>query len=537
MAGTISREEFERNLGESGLLAEAPLRELLGGLAGEPDITDGDALARLLVHLGHLTPFQADAVRGRRFEEVCVGNYVILERLGAGGMGTVYKARHRRMKRAVALKVLHREAAGRATFALRFEREVETIAQLSHPNIVMAFDADEAEVGPFLVMEYVDGRDLGVEVAQGGPLSVAESVEATLQAARGLEYAHGRGFVHRDVKPANLLRDSRGQIKVADLGLARLRDVEPDQRAVSLAGNVVGTAEYMSPEQALDSSSIDHRSDIYSLGCTLFYLLTGRPPYAATSLMGLLLKHRDTPIPSLCEARPAAPARLDAIFRRMAAKRPDDRHATMTELIADLEQIREMTTSLDVRPPRAPGDGESSGFGTTVSVDSTRTSSPMTAILGDASSGPDDVADSSMIRRVSGLVVVMVEPSRAQAGIVCRYLEELGVARIFRANSGGEALNLIKREGAHVLLSAMHLADMTGSELAQALRNDPDCAGVGFVLASSESEGIRASEREMGPRMALLPKPFDLRALADSLAHVIRRVTEENSSSPNLSNE
>jgi serine/threonine protein kinase len=532
VSGSISREEFEKNLGESGLLSEVSLRELLGGLASERDINDGDTLARRLVHLGHLTPFQADAVRGRRFEEVCVGNYIILEHLGSGGMGTVYKARHRRMKRFVALKVLHREAAGRGSFAQRFEREVETIAQLSHPNIVMAFDADEAEVGPFLVMEYVDGRDLSVEVGRGGPLSIAESVEATLQAARGLEYAHGRGFIHRDVKPANLLRDSRSQVKVADLGLARLKDVSADQLAVSTAGNVVGTAEYMSPEQALDSSTIDHRSDIYALGCTLFYLLTGRAPYAASSLMGLLLKHRDAPIPSLRQACPVAPAQLDVIFQRMAAKSPDDRHASMAELIVELERVSGLTATLNVRPARVTGDVESSGLGATVSVDASRPPSPPTTIHGDAASRPDDQADSSMIRRVSDLVVVMVEPSRAQAGIVRRYLHELGVEQIFSANTGGEAIELTRREGAHVLFSAMHLADMTGAELAHTLLDDPDCAGVGIVLASSEPEGTRSIEHEIGPRMALLTKPFDLRALSDSLAHVTGRVPEKSLRSP-----
>ncbi|HEY2157250.1 MAG TPA: serine/threonine-protein kinase, partial [Isosphaeraceae bacterium] len=248
---TVSREEFERNLAESRLLSEDALRALLEAV---PDaVADVDALARHLVSHGHLTAFQAEAVRQRRFELLCVGNYVVLESLGAGGMGTVYKARHRKMKRAVALKILRHDGAGHS-FARRFEREIETIAQLSHPNIVMAFDAAEAEVGSFLVMEYVDGRDLGAEVKHGGPLSVAEAVEATIDAARGLDYAHSRGFVHRDVKPANLLRDSHGRTKVADLGLARLEAPEIDSDAASASavtqvGSVLGTADYMAPEQ------------------------------------------------------------------------------------------------------------------------------------------------------------------------------------------------------------------------------------------------------------------------------------------------
>src|SRR5262249_3954618 len=151
-----------------------------------------------------------------RAPELCIGNYVVLDRLGAGGMGTVFKARHRRLHRVVALKVLSHAAAGHATFAQRFEREIEIIAQLTHPHIVMAFDAGESASGLYLVMEFVDGRDLGREVAQGGPFSTANAVDCMLQAARGLAYAHSHSIVHRDVKPANLLRDRAGVVKVAD---------------------------------------------------------------------------------------------------------------------------------------------------------------------------------------------------------------------------------------------------------------------------------------------------------------------------------
>jgi serine/threonine-protein kinase len=523
----ISREEFERNLGESGVLPEAALREALAGLAGEPDITDGHALARHLIRLGHLTPYQTEAVRLRRFHELCVGNYIVLEHIGTGGMGTVFKARHRRMKRAVALKVLRREGAS-LSFTRRFEREIETIAQLSHPNIVMAYDADEAEVGPFLVMEYVDGCDLGAEVRQSGPLSVAEAVEATVQAARGLDYAHGRGFIHRDVKPANLLRDVRGQTKVADLGLARLEEHEGESAsAVTMAGNVVGTVEYMAPEQAVDSSAIDQRSDIYALGCTLFYLLTGRAPYQAPSLMGLLLKHRDAPIPSLAEARPDVPAEVAAIFQRMAAKRREDRYETMAGVIAALEGVRGISASLVARPGHIPGADGSGMPPTTVSVDAMRR--PLTEVtLADvAAAGPSDAVDSSVARQMGDLTVVIVEPSRAQAGIVRRYLRDLGIERVTRAASGAEALELVRREGADVLFSAMHLADMTGADLARAVRSDPACAGVGFVLASSESDGGRSGEYHVGPGMALLAKPFDLPALAQSLAHATGRGSDE----------
>ena len=198
-------------------------------------------------------------------------------------MGTVFKARHRRMNRVVALKVLSRDTAGQSSFAQRFQREVETVAQLAHPNIVMAYDAGESENGLYLVMEFVDGHDLGSEVAQRGPLSAADAVECIIQAAGGLACAHDRGVVHRDVKPANLLRDAAGVVKVADLGLAQLNNPETNSVNASLtqAGSILGTVDYMAPEQALDAATVDHRVDIYSLGCTLFFLLTGRPMYSA----------------------------------------------------------------------------------------------------------------------------------------------------------------------------------------------------------------------------------------------------------------
>src|SRR5262249_11516094 len=155
-------------------------------------------------------------------------------------------------------------------------------------------------LGPYLVMEFVDGRDLATEVRLNGHLAVGPGIDAVIQAARGLGYAHGQGIIHRDIKPANLIRDGDGTTKVADLGLARLSSAltKPGEAgSLTQAGNIVGTVDYLPPEQAVDSTSIDHRADIYSLGCTLYYLLTARPPYEAETLMAAMLKHRDAPIP------------------------------------------------------------------------------------------------------------------------------------------------------------------------------------------------------------------------------------------------
>src|SRR6516225_9354877 len=191
MSTKLSRAEFIQNLSDSGLFTPQEVHRALDTVS-ELQAADGEAVARQLVDAGTLTSFQAEAVCERRFDGLVVGNYQVLDRLGQGGMGTVYKARHRRMRRVVAIKILSREVAKSENFIKRFQREVEAVARLSHPNIVMAHDADEAEVGHFLVMEFVNGRDLASEVHERGPLPLDEAVDCVLQAARALEYAHGQ---------------------------------------------------------------------------------------------------------------------------------------------------------------------------------------------------------------------------------------------------------------------------------------------------------------------------------------------------------
>jgi phosphate ABC transporter phosphate-binding protein len=353
-----AREQFLQKLKDSGLSAANDIQQVLASLT-ETGETGAEALARQLVRSGELTAYQASAVLEGRIVDLRIGAYEVLDLLGKGAMGTVYKARHRTMKRLVAIKVLATEVANHGTFAQRFQREVETLAKLSHVNIIMAFDAGESPAGPFLVMEFIQGRDLATEVKAAGPLSLADAVDCARQAARGLEYAHDQGLIHRDIKPANLMRDVRGVVKVADLGLARIKNSQlaQDESALTRAGVVVGTVDYMAPEQAVDSSTVDHRVDIYSLGCTLFYLLTGRPLYSGSSLMSLLLQHRDTPPPALVEHRPDAPDFLSAIYLRMVAKKPSDRYASMTEVVLALDEASKAISALGLSAPaprRAP---------------------------------------------------------------------------------------------------------------------------------------------------------------------------------------
>ena len=520
VAPNVSRAEFARNLAESGLFNAA---DLLPD-SGQP-AADGASVAQELVDAGKLTSYQADALLHRRFADLRMGNYEILGRLGAGGMGTVFKARHRRMKRVVALKVLSRQAAGSEKFVGRFQREVEAIARLSHPNIVMAFDADEGEAGPFLVMEFVNGRDLASEVETGGPLPAAAAVDRILQAARGLEYAHAQGIVHRDIKPGNLLRDADGVVKVADLGLARLSDTEGGpggSTSLTQAGTVFGTVDYMSPEQAVDSGDVDQRADIYSLGCTLYFLLTGLPPYQGGTVMAVMLKHRDAPIPCLCAARPDLPAELDAVFRRMVAKTPADRYPTMAELAAALEQLQ----------PRLGAAPNSTGFGAPQSAGPA--SPDQTVMYGPAmpaavETGRFELSPAAATEptppsasRVVGLTVVLAEPSRTQAGIIRRYLQQLGAGPVHATGAGREALELARRERVGVIVSSMHLADMTGVQLAYAVLADPGCVEIGFVLATSEADTQESGAIPDSPRVVLMPKPFDPQRLEQSIALVVR---------------
>jgi phosphate ABC transporter phosphate-binding protein len=351
----VSREKFLQNLKESGLSIADNTQQLLASPT-EAEETSGAALAQRLVSTGELTPYQAEAVLEGRFTDLRIGGYEVLELLGKGAMGTVYKSRHRTMKRVTAVKVLASEVAKDPHFAQRFQREVETLAQLSHANIVMAFDAGESPAGPFLAMEFIQGRDLASEVKVGGPLSVADALNCILQAARGLEYAHHQGLIHRDIKPSNLMRDARGVVKVADLGLARIKNpqVTVTDSALTRAGWIVGTVDYMAPEQAVDATTVDHRADIYSLGCTLFYLLTGQPMYSGTSLMSLLLQHRDAPPPGLLKVRPDAPEALNTVYLRMVAKNRDDRYATMTDVILALEEAGKSVSSAGKSAPARP---------------------------------------------------------------------------------------------------------------------------------------------------------------------------------------
>jgi serine/threonine protein kinase len=326
---------------DSKVLAATLLGEITSQHSAE-DLHDGDRSARFLVERRLLTPFQAREVLAGRGSHLALASYLILDELGQGGMGVVYKALHRDMKREVALKVLSPDANGNPERISRFQREILAAARLAHPHIVTAFDAGNVDGRFFLVMELVPGETLSSYVRHRGALPWPEAVRCVLETAHGLEFAHSQGVWHRDIKPSNLIRQPDGKVRILDLGLARI----DDGSALTQDGQTLGTADFMAPEQARDAKFADARSDIYSLGATLWFLLTSRTLFPADSVVNKLLAHQSEPVPNLKLAVPAVPNALAELFASMVAKSPGERPATMREVVLACEELLRTSPSL-----------------------------------------------------------------------------------------------------------------------------------------------------------------------------------------------
>jgi serine/threonine-protein kinase len=264
------------------------------------------------------------------------GPFDLLELAKESPYGDAYKACHRDSGRIVSLKILPPAGAKNREIISRFQREAQLVTQLRHPNLIAGLGAGVEGAQPWLALEYVVGTDLSTLVRQVGPLPVSQAVDYTVQAAHGLMQLHLRNVFHRNVKPAVLLADVQGNLKVTNLFLAKIgehADMAMAGGELTMTGQSMGTAEYLPPEQAADAKSVDQRGDIYALGCTLHFLLTGRPPYVEKSLMKKLLAHSTGPIPSLRAARGDVPEQVDAIFQKMLAKKPEGRFQSMAEII------------------------------------------------------------------------------------------------------------------------------------------------------------------------------------------------------------
>ena len=300
--------------------------------------SDVDEVARRFVAQNLITPWQCEKLLEGRHRGFFLGRYKLLGQLGVGGMSMVYLGEHVLMQRRVAIKVLPRNRVADTSYLARFRREARAAASLDHPNIVRAYDIDNDGDNHYLVMEFVDGRDLQQTVKRNGPMDFAMAADYIRQAAEGLGHAHCNGLIHRDVKPANLLVDPRNVVKVLDLGLARFTDEDRASLTVQYDENVLGTADYLAPEQAIDSHGVDARADIYSLGCSFYFLLTGHPPFPDGTLPQRLMAHQKQQPAAIAKERPDAPADLVAICTKMMAKKAADRYQSMNDVAEALRR-------------------------------------------------------------------------------------------------------------------------------------------------------------------------------------------------------
>ena len=316
----------------------------------------GAALLEILQQRKRLTPFQAERLRRGGAESLRLGPYVLTEYLGGGGMADVYQAIHQPMQRKVALKIVKEEFRQDEQFLKRFRREAATAARLNHPGLATAYDASECQGVPYLSMELIEGGNLKEVIAEGGPMTLEQARQCVLDVADALRHIHDRGVIHRDIKPSNIMLDSQGRTKVLDVGLAQMlaeKNASVSDTLFELTDKdmMLGTVAFMSPEQAEDPHRVAPRTDIYSLGCTLYFLLHGRPPYSAKKPLDVVYAHLRQPIPDL-EIGPSAEAKhLNHVFQKMLAKDPADRHADADALIQDLQPNAQTIGS----PPTSAG--------------------------------------------------------------------------------------------------------------------------------------------------------------------------------------
>lgn len=348
-----SAKSFLSLLEKSRIVADDSLKSALKELAG---IADGEKvntekLTSHLVDSGLITKWHVDKLLDGKYKGFFLGKFKLLGHLGTGGMSSVYLAEHKVSQQTRAIKVLPRKRVSDKSYLDRFYREGKAAAALNHPNVVRIYDICSEADTHFMVMEHVKGSDLYEIVKDDGPLDPEVAADYVRQAAEGLLHAHEKGMVHRDIKPANLLRTGDGVVKILDLGLALFQQEEEESLTVLHNEKVMGTADYLAPEQAVNSHNVDHRADIYSLGCTLYFFLTGKPPFSEGSLAQRIAMHQTQHPKSLLEVRPDLPPELVAICERMMQKKPDQRYR-------DCEHLRQVLVGFLARKTTSTAAGD-----------------------------------------------------------------------------------------------------------------------------------------------------------------------------------
>jgi serine/threonine protein kinase len=352
----------------SGVVNERQLAEIKTKVLQGDYPLDSAALAERLVRDNILTPFQAKRLLSNRPGGLIVGRYIVLDRIGSGSMGRVYRAHHVMMDRVVALKIIAPEIAQNERVVARFQREMKLVGRLDHPNVVRAFDADQINRILYIVMEYVNGMSLGERLKKKGPIPPAEMVDFAAQAALGLAHAHEQGIVHRDIKPSNILLSDDRRIKILDLGLGVLMQADSAATFATADGIAVGTVDYMSPEQAC-GREVDGRSDLYGLGCSMYHLMSGRLPFPGSSpieRLGKRIGGRHTPI---TEYLPDVPASFVRVLDKMLAHKPHERYATAAEAAEALQSLirpkpkaptpaQQLAAQINIAPSPAPAEAK-----------------------------------------------------------------------------------------------------------------------------------------------------------------------------------
>jgi response regulator RpfG family c-di-GMP phosphodiesterase/serine/threonine protein kinase len=453
-----------------------------------------DALA-VMARTGLLTPFQAARLGTGNTFGLVLGNFRLLERLGAGGMAVVYKAEHIEMRHLVAIKVLHLGRDDDPRLETRFSAEMRAIARLRHPNIVGAMDSGRAYSpdpdGPvlwYLVMEYVPGEDLEGYVHSRGPLPPARACNLIHQIACALAETHKLHLVHRDIKPSNILVTPEEQAKLLDFGLSRHVPTKLTQ-----PGTVLGTLDYMAPEQAKDASQVDIRADLWSLGATLYWCLTAQLPFPGQgSDMEILIRRLTQQPPSIRAVQPSLPGDLDALVRKMMALDPRDRHQAPQEVMQALLPFLkpESTTSL-----RVPTLGRNSS----ATLDS-----------------KGQLAFGARTRRV---LIVDDEPS---IRLFCREVMRLGELETLEAPDGEEALRLTEEWPPDLALIDVQMPGMTGPELLRRLRANPPTANLKVIMFSGQTSGDEMSGMLMRGADDYLSKPFSVPQLLGRVQSALR---------------